>query len=286
MSRWRKHLKRAQLGKLEGMLSYKLRLAGLPPLKEVPAGGTSQTCSACRHRARENRPTRSEFRSVACGFECDADLNAAAQIARRGAMTVSKGDRLVDLHKNMVAALRSRDDAGPGPLAGDTTSGFVAGRVSANSPNASGNALDPDELAGQNTHSRRSKRSQARSGRADRAEISVSSGRHSRSSPERSPTTVGEGGSSEGECNRSERSYRAGGDQECGDSERECNRSVQTCRPGGSEKAEIPKVRARDEDRVRSSSLKSVSIDPPSRLEPVLLFGNGRGATRFRVNRR
>ena len=59
---WRKGLKAAQLGKLEAMLDYKLRVAGLPGVKAVPAGGTSQTCTACGHRDRGTRPERDVFR--------------------------------------------------------------------------------------------------------------------------------------------------------------------------------------------------------------------------------
>ena len=45
---------------------------------------TSQICSVCKHTAKENRNTQSEFRCVACGHEANADVNAAQNIFQRG----------------------------------------------------------------------------------------------------------------------------------------------------------------------------------------------------------
>jgi IS605 OrfB family transposase len=116
---WRRVLKKAQLGKLEQILTYKLALAGLPPLREVLAAGTSQTCPACGLRDPKSRAERDLFRCTGCGHELHADANAAILIARRGVLmrTIKKGDKLDALHKDMVAGLRSRDDGGLGPLA-------------------------------------------------------------------------------------------------------------------------------------------------------------------------
>lgn len=113
---WQNILKRVQLGKLEQILSYKLALAGLPKLREVFAHGTSQTCPACGHRARENRVTRDVFCCVKCGHTAHADQNAAIVIARRGVLmrTLKKGDKYDVLHQNMVARLSARDDDGLG----------------------------------------------------------------------------------------------------------------------------------------------------------------------------
>jgi IS605 OrfB family transposase len=44
---------------------------------------TSQTCSSCGHVDRDSRQGKS-FVCVACGFEMDADLNAAVNIRNRG----------------------------------------------------------------------------------------------------------------------------------------------------------------------------------------------------------
>ena len=127
----RKSLKKAQLAKLEELLIYKLRLHGLPVPKSVPAAGTSVTCSACGYQDRKNRTSQESFKCVSCGHADHADANAAIQIARRGAMKPKKGDKLHDLHKNMVTALQRRDDGGPGPRSAPADRGVVAARASA-----------------------------------------------------------------------------------------------------------------------------------------------------------
>jgi putative transposase len=45
---------------------------------------TSQMCSSCGHVASESRVTQAAFRCVACGFEANADVNAAVNILRAG----------------------------------------------------------------------------------------------------------------------------------------------------------------------------------------------------------
>ncbi|MBP3734400.1 MAG: transposase [Desulfovibrio sp.] len=45
---------------------------------------TSQTCSHCGCADRANRPTQAKFKCVACGFECNADHNAALNILAAG----------------------------------------------------------------------------------------------------------------------------------------------------------------------------------------------------------
>lgn len=42
---------------------------------------TSQRCSKCGHIAKENRPDQETFKCEACGYEMNADLNAARNIA-------------------------------------------------------------------------------------------------------------------------------------------------------------------------------------------------------------
>ncbi len=44
---------------------------------------TSQMCSACGHIDRESRPDQATFRCTACGFELNADHNAAKNILTR-----------------------------------------------------------------------------------------------------------------------------------------------------------------------------------------------------------
>lgn len=80
---WRKAMKAAQLGKLEQIVAYKLKLEGLPQVRDVVAGGTSITCPACCERDAKNRVTQAGFVCVACGFTAHADTVAAVNVGRR-----------------------------------------------------------------------------------------------------------------------------------------------------------------------------------------------------------
>ncbi len=62
-------------------------------VERVAAGYTSQRCSACGHVARESRESQAVFRCVACAYACNADLNAARNIAAGHAVKVRGGDR-------------------------------------------------------------------------------------------------------------------------------------------------------------------------------------------------
>ncbi len=82
-------LNRSQYQKLQKVLEYKLPVVGLPKAKTVSAAYTSQTCPQCGHQDRENRPKlpdgdgfiRDRFSCQSCGYQADADLNAAQVIA-------------------------------------------------------------------------------------------------------------------------------------------------------------------------------------------------------------
>lgn len=90
-SNFNRILTRAQYTKLAAVLKYKLAVAGLPKLKTVAAQGTSQTCPDCGRWNHENRKkpplpngkgfATEQFLCVTCGYEHDADLNAARIIA-------------------------------------------------------------------------------------------------------------------------------------------------------------------------------------------------------------
>ena len=71
----------AQLGEF---LIYKARRAGIP-LVQVDPRYTSQTCSKCGHRDKRNRPDQATFICRSCGVVAHADVNAAVNIAVRGA---------------------------------------------------------------------------------------------------------------------------------------------------------------------------------------------------------
>jgi IS605 OrfB family transposase len=72
---------------------YKAMLLGVP-VWIVNAAYTSQTCSVCGHRERANRKSQSEFSCRACGTQLHADVNAAINIAARGAVNLPHGVQL------------------------------------------------------------------------------------------------------------------------------------------------------------------------------------------------
>ena len=51
-------------------------------VRYVDPAYTSQTCSRCNNLDRENRQTQDKFKCNKCGFELNADHNAAINIAR------------------------------------------------------------------------------------------------------------------------------------------------------------------------------------------------------------
>ena len=69
-------------GKFFRMLEYKLALTGRKLVKIDPRN-TSRTCSQCGFVSKQNRLTQSQFKCVKCGFEANADLNAAVNIKNR-----------------------------------------------------------------------------------------------------------------------------------------------------------------------------------------------------------
>ncbi len=85
-------LRQSQVTKLKQKLDYKLERVGLPPCMEVPAAYTSQTCTRCGHKAKENRLEQEAFRCVRCGYAENADVNASEVIALRGLHQVKVSD--------------------------------------------------------------------------------------------------------------------------------------------------------------------------------------------------
>lgn len=64
------------------MLEYKAKWYGRE-FHKVDPKYTSQTCSSCGHKAKENRKTQSSFECVSCGNKMNADHNAAINILGR-----------------------------------------------------------------------------------------------------------------------------------------------------------------------------------------------------------
>ena len=82
-SNFTKMLGRAQYGKLESFLEYKLPAVGLPTPLKVRAAFTSQVCNKCGHSHKDNRLDQATFKCVSCGHEDNADRNAAKNIASK-----------------------------------------------------------------------------------------------------------------------------------------------------------------------------------------------------------
>ena len=66
---------------LRTFITYKAKIEGIPVLLINPAY-TSQKCSNCGYTDPNNRVTQSDFVCKSCGFDCNADLNAAINISR------------------------------------------------------------------------------------------------------------------------------------------------------------------------------------------------------------
>lgn len=62
-------------------VAYKAEMAGVSVVTVDPRN-TSRSCSRCGHCEKSNRPSQSEFRCRACGYEAHADINAAENIRR------------------------------------------------------------------------------------------------------------------------------------------------------------------------------------------------------------
>ena len=76
-----------------GLLVRRLEDKASGRVEKISAAFTSQRCSACGHIAAESRKSQALFACVACGFACNADVNAARNIAAGHAVTARGGDR-------------------------------------------------------------------------------------------------------------------------------------------------------------------------------------------------
>ncbi len=78
-------------GQFRRLLEYKCLEAGRNFIR-VPAAYTSQTCSKCDYVDSGNRRTQSRFRCLSCGYEANADANAAETIRRQGLEILGRAD--------------------------------------------------------------------------------------------------------------------------------------------------------------------------------------------------
>ena len=88
-----KHISDAGWATFRTQLEYKADRYGRTFVKVDPKY-TSQTCSGCGHKDKENRQTQSRFMCLSCGEEYHADVNAAKNILARALANVSQREAL------------------------------------------------------------------------------------------------------------------------------------------------------------------------------------------------
>jgi len=76
-----------------GLLVRRLEEKAPGRVEKVSAAFTSQRCSACGRVDGKSRESQAVFRCTACGFACNADVNAARNIAAGHAVTARGGYR-------------------------------------------------------------------------------------------------------------------------------------------------------------------------------------------------
>lgn len=77
-----------------GLLVKRLEDKAVGRVERVSSRFTSQRCSACGYVDRESRESQALFRCTACGFACNADVNAAKNIAAGHAVKARGGDAI------------------------------------------------------------------------------------------------------------------------------------------------------------------------------------------------
>jgi putative transposase len=87
-------LNRAILASGWGRLVRRLEDKAPGRVQRVNPAYTSQQCSACGHSAAESRENQALFVCVACKYACNADVNAARNIAAGHAVTAQGGHRV------------------------------------------------------------------------------------------------------------------------------------------------------------------------------------------------
>ena len=85
-------LNRGILGSGWGLLVRRLEEKAPGRVEKIKPHYTSQRCSACGQVDRDSRESQAVFRCTACGFACNADVNAARNIAAGHAVTARGGD--------------------------------------------------------------------------------------------------------------------------------------------------------------------------------------------------
>jgi putative transposase len=105
-------LNRGILRSVWGLLARRLEQKAPGRIEKIKPHYTSQRCSACGRVDRKSRESQAVFRCTACGFACDADVNAARNIAAGHAVTARGGDgvtRPVNREPQLLASLTGRE---------------------------------------------------------------------------------------------------------------------------------------------------------------------------------
>ena len=92
-------LNRSILSKGWGQLVTRLEQKAPGRVEKVPAAYTSQTCNACKAVDPKSRKNQANFACTMCGYQANADVNAARNIADReptgaGRVLAARGDRV------------------------------------------------------------------------------------------------------------------------------------------------------------------------------------------------
>jgi putative transposase len=94
-----------------GLLVRRLEDKAPGRVEKISAAFTSQRCSACGHVDARSRESQARFACTACGFVCNADVNAARNIAAGHAVTARRGFRVagpVNREPQLLASLTGR----------------------------------------------------------------------------------------------------------------------------------------------------------------------------------
>jgi putative transposase len=95
-----------------GLLVSRLEEKAPGRVEKISPAFTSQRCSACGHVDSESRESQARFVCTVCGFACNADVNAARNIAAGYAVTARGGDgdsRPVNREPQLLASLAGRE---------------------------------------------------------------------------------------------------------------------------------------------------------------------------------
>jgi putative transposase len=95
-----------------GLLVRRLEEKAPGRVEKIKPAFTSQRCSACGQVDGKSRESQAVFRCTACGFACNADVNAARNIAAGHAVTARGGcrdARPVNREPQLLASLTGRE---------------------------------------------------------------------------------------------------------------------------------------------------------------------------------